>query len=270
MPTGTTTYYNDVGVTVNPIRYKGYYYDTESGFYYLQSRYYDPVVGRFISADTPDYLGSSGTVLSFNLFAYCENDPLLNQDPTGHSTLVVYSSYQLAISISTLLAKFLPAIASLSRAAFVVMAALVIRFIALYLIGKTMLKEVEKAQKNNLNEVKGTYSVYVLIADAVHGGGVFYVGRKKNISKRYSAHKRDLEKKKVGGDFMIQPVYVNLNWLESRVYEQALMNAFEPEILINKIRGLARNKISPIHFVESVLSRIGDIAEDEWLNYIGS
>lgn len=84
VPIGTTTYYNDVGVTVNPIRYKGYYYDNESGFYYLQSRYYDPVVGRFISADTTDYLGASGTVLAFNLFAYCENNPINKNDFNGH------------------------------------------------------------------------------------------------------------------------------------------------------------------------------------------
>ena len=99
---------------------------------------------------------------------------------------------------------------------------------------------------------------------------MFYVGRTKSIPKRYAAPKRNPEKKREGGDFLIQPVYVNLNRLESKVYEQALMNAFEPEILINKIRGIARNRISPIHFVKSVISRIGDIAENDWLNFIGS
>ena len=68
---------------INPIRYRSYYYDTETGFYYLQSRYYDPETGRFINADGINYLGVNGTVLSFNLFAYCENNPVLHKDSSG-------------------------------------------------------------------------------------------------------------------------------------------------------------------------------------------
>ena len=81
--TGIDEEYSSCIDALNSIRYKDYYYDTESGFYYLQSRYYDPVVGRFISADSTDYLGASGTVLSFNLFAYCENGPVFNTDLSG-------------------------------------------------------------------------------------------------------------------------------------------------------------------------------------------
>ena len=56
----------------------------ESGFYYLQSRYYDPELGRFINADDAAYLGADGTPLSYNLFAYCGNNPVMGYDPTGH------------------------------------------------------------------------------------------------------------------------------------------------------------------------------------------
>ena len=70
--------------TVNPFRYRGYYYDTETGLYYLQSRYYDPEVGRFLNADEATYLGASGTILGYNLFAYCENNPVNYEDPTGN------------------------------------------------------------------------------------------------------------------------------------------------------------------------------------------
>ena len=59
--------------TVNPLRYRGYYYDSESGFYYLQSRYFDPVICRFINAD-----GYSSTGQGFsghNMFVYCKNCP---------------------------------------------------------------------------------------------------------------------------------------------------------------------------------------------------
>ena len=58
---------------VNPFRYRGYYYDTESGIYYLQSRYYDPTTGRFVNADSFEYLGASDNIKSYNLFAYCSN-----------------------------------------------------------------------------------------------------------------------------------------------------------------------------------------------------
>ena len=56
----------------NPFRYRGYYYDTETGLYYLNSRYYDPEVGRFINADK--YIVTDPqSVLCANTFAYCEN-----------------------------------------------------------------------------------------------------------------------------------------------------------------------------------------------------
>ena len=79
----TTT--NSVG-TQNPFRYRGYYYDTETSLYYLQSRYYDPEVGRFINADAFASTDISG-VLSTNMFAYCENNPVMRSDPTGETFL---------------------------------------------------------------------------------------------------------------------------------------------------------------------------------------
>ena len=72
---------NSVG-TQNPFRYKGYYYDTETKLYYLQTRYYDPDTGRFINADAYATTDAGG-VLSSNMFAYCENNPILRSDPTG-------------------------------------------------------------------------------------------------------------------------------------------------------------------------------------------
>ena len=68
---------------LNPLRYRGYVYDIETGLYYLQSRYYNPYWGRFISADSVDYLGADGTPISYNLFAYCGNNPLNWCDPCG-------------------------------------------------------------------------------------------------------------------------------------------------------------------------------------------
>ena len=68
--------------TANPFRYCGYYYDNDTGLYYLQSRYYDPAIGRFINADTYTTTDADG-LLSTNMFAYCENNPVMGTDPTG-------------------------------------------------------------------------------------------------------------------------------------------------------------------------------------------
>ncbi|MBQ6273895.1 MAG: DNRLRE domain-containing protein [Oscillospiraceae bacterium] len=74
--------------SINPIRYRGYYYDAETGMYYLQSRYYDPVVGRFINGDA---FGSTGQgILGRNMFAYCESSPVIYSDPHGH---LVFGSF---------------------------------------------------------------------------------------------------------------------------------------------------------------------------------
>ena len=66
----------------NPFVYKGYYYDSEVNLYYLNSRYYDPSIGRFISTDDISYL-SPDNLKGLNLFAYCENNPIMYKDPSG-------------------------------------------------------------------------------------------------------------------------------------------------------------------------------------------
>ena len=65
----------------NPIRYRGYVYDTETGYYYLQSRYYSPDLCRFISSDT--YVSTGTGMLGFNMFSYCNGNPILFEDSTG-------------------------------------------------------------------------------------------------------------------------------------------------------------------------------------------
>lgn len=68
---------------LNPFRYRGYIYDDETGLYYLKSRYYDPITGRFLNADDTTYIGFTDTVLSYNIFAYCENNAINFRDPHG-------------------------------------------------------------------------------------------------------------------------------------------------------------------------------------------
>lgn len=77
---------NEIPFALNHITYRGYYKDNETGFYYLQSRYYDAEVGRFINADDVNYLGGSGKALGYNLYTYCESDPINFTDPKGYSS----------------------------------------------------------------------------------------------------------------------------------------------------------------------------------------
>ena len=73
---------------VNPLRYRGYVYDTETTLYYLQSRYYDPELGRFINADS--YASTGQGILGNNMFAYCLNNPVVLVDGSGNAAHICF------------------------------------------------------------------------------------------------------------------------------------------------------------------------------------
>jgi len=83
----TTTYSNNGASTAaryNPFKYRGYYHDDDTNLYYLNSRYYDPGTGRFINADTTDILTATPEALTDkNLYAYCDNNPIMRKDNGG-------------------------------------------------------------------------------------------------------------------------------------------------------------------------------------------
>ena len=83
-PTSTTYSNNGASTAViyNPFRYRGYYYDSELGFYYLNSRYYNPSTGRFINAD--EYINANKDIIGYNMFAYCSNNPIMYVDLSGN------------------------------------------------------------------------------------------------------------------------------------------------------------------------------------------
>ncbi len=102
---GKCTVTNAAGYAVgdkNPFRYRGYYYDTETGLYYLNSRYYNPEFGRFISAD--GFVSTGQGITGSNMFAYCGNNPINRYDPSGNSFL--------GIAAGAVLLKYLAAIAA--------------------------------------------------------------------------------------------------------------------------------------------------------------
>ena len=82
--------------TLNPFRYRSYYFDTETGFYFLQTRYYDPEIGRFITIDDLSYLDPD-SINGLNLYAYCGNNPVNNADSTG---IFAISTFLIGLAVS--------------------------------------------------------------------------------------------------------------------------------------------------------------------------
>ena len=77
----------------NPLLYRGYVYDWETGLYYLQSRYYDPEWGRFINCDV--YAATGQGLIGNNMFAYCNNNPVMYKDPSG--TFLLFDDFFIAV-----------------------------------------------------------------------------------------------------------------------------------------------------------------------------
>ena len=94
---------NDI-LNKNPIRYRGYYLDIESGLYYVHARYYDSIVGRWISIDDINCLGNEGEILSYNLYAYCLNNPINRVDINGNSSLPNWAKITIGVSVIVALA----------------------------------------------------------------------------------------------------------------------------------------------------------------------
>ena len=82
---GTSTQVQSMAISglFNPLRYRGYYYDSETGLYYLNTRYYDPSIGRFINSDG-EISEIGGEILGYNTFAYCQNNPVNSDDSNGN------------------------------------------------------------------------------------------------------------------------------------------------------------------------------------------
>ena len=217
--------------TLNPLRYRGYYYDTETGFYFLQSRYYDPTVGRFINAD--GYVSTGRSISDYNMFAYCGNDPVNMSDPTGHwpklSTIyaavaitaltvaaVAFAVASCGVAVPGLVAVGSGMIIGASAGAaatatnIAIGAAIIAGASAASAITSAITeKAVEKALKRN-------NSVYVLKDD---NGTVQYVGRTTNVSKREIAHKANPYR----ANLKLEVIQPNLNYAQARAVEQAAM-----------------------------------------------
>ena len=180
-------------------------YDEDTTMYYLQTRYYDPTTGRFINADDTAYVDTnSGTPLSTNMFAYCENNHINKTDPNGENSVSLVNMSLanalsgIMISISASLISIKAALSSCWLPILCISAVAVAIVGIVYTVNK--IRCLMSSAKNVISSVKTKinsgcvnsknlkrHSVYV-IAPRSDPSDVWYVGRTKNFSKRKYVH----------------------------------------------------------------------------------
>ncbi len=237
---------------INPIRYRGYYYDSETGFYYLQSRYYDPETGRFINADAA--IGQIGNVQGSNMFSYCFNNPVNMSDSTGNwpklskiFTIVAVAAVGVAVVAATIATcgAAAPALAvagggiiggvsagAVATATSVATGAMIVAGVSTAAAVKSAIAEKtaeKKARRNN--------SVYVLKDNT---GTVQYVGRTNNVNRRRAAHSANPAR----AGLELEVIQSNLNYIQARAIEQAAMAYYHTINTTNKMNNQI-NGISP-------------------------
>ena len=244
---------NTIGL-FNPIRYRSYYFDAETGLYYVSSRYYDPEVYRFINADAA--IGQIGNVQGTNMFAYCFNNPVNMSDPTGNLpklstifTVVAVAAVAVAavaVTVATC-GTAAPALAvagggiiggisagAAATAASVATGAMIVAGVstAAAVTSAVAEKAVKKSAKQN-------NSVYVLKDDT---GTVQYVGRTTDVAKRAKAH----EANPARAGLKLEVIQPNLSYVQARAVEQAAMAYYHTINTANKMNNQI-NGISPFN-----------------------
>ena len=203
-----------VGVQ-NPFRYRGYYYDQETGFYYLQSRYYDPETERFINSDSIS--GIVGDFLNRNVYSYCENNPINMVDSSGTFAIAI------SITIGGL-------VQALVTTAVIILATVAVAYIAAQI--QSYVESKPKIEPKN-------QSVYVLRDNK---GDVRYVGRSKDPTRREKQHQNDpLHPQRK--TYKMEVVVSNLNKKEARAFEQMLISAYMSKHIENSRREIAKGNV---------------------------
>ena len=234
----------------NPFRYRGYYYDSELGMYYLQSRYYDPAIGRFINPDAA--LGKMDSVQGHNVFVYGFNCPIMFTDHAGNwpslSTIcAVVAVAACVVAVGALCVATaglatvavagagtaLMATATTTTALGVATVAIKVAVVATAAgaISDTVEQKVEEktTQQNN--------SVYVLKDE---NGTVQYVGRTNNVAKREIAHRANPAR----AGLKMEVIASGLSLPEARALEQAGMAYYHTINTANKMNNQI-NSVSP-------------------------
>jgi len=246
---------------INPFRYRGYYYDDETNLYYLQSRYYNPEVGRFVNRDEICLTLLNNTSVASNLFCYCTNTPITMIDYNGYysSTLVISASITTLLSgkLSSLMTGISASMASLKIAistswiiALCVAAAAIAITGIIYTVNKlkslsssaqsvvSSTKSKVKSGGLNPNKLKN-YTVYVIVYK--NTTDVVYVGMTKNYTARKNKH---TSKKFPKTKYTMMPIATGLSKSQARALEQTLITAYTLDTLENMINSISPKKWS--------------------------
>ena len=246
--------------TINPFRYRGYYYDEEIEFYYLQTRYYNASVGRFINEDESVYIGISASILGYNIFTYCDNDTPNLSDPTGHYAGALVLSKPILASLGSALpgimtgisaslasvkaaiatSWFIPVCIAAAAIAIVGIVYVVNRVVALMASATQTVSAVKsKARSKGIDPNKlRNYTVYVIVKNGTID--VVYVG----ITKRYSSRKSQHKKRFPTSKFTMMPIATGLTKNEARAMEQTIITAYTLDTLVNMINSISPKKWS--------------------------
>ena len=206
---------NNIG-SKNAIRYRGYYYDTESNLYYLNARYYDPQIKRFLNPD--GLLGANGGVIGYNMYAYCNNNPVSFSDPDGLSCRACNYIFDVGGGSDMLAVMAIGAGTAIALGA-AANPDIVTDTFESFVNGITSVGDSIKnwVVKKIAEKTEGkSYSIYVLIDE---DDKVQYVGRTSDVEKRKAAHERNPHRK--GLKFVV--IASDLNYEQSRAFEQAAM-----------------------------------------------
>ena len=252
----------------NVLKYRGYYYDAETGFYYVSSRYYDPEICRFINADS-SVSGVGGDIRGYNLYSYCFNNPVNMSDPDGNwpklstilKTVAVVATAVVAVAaVAAVAAPMLATLGASTLATTIASTATTVMAQATAVAAVSVVASAS-SQKAETRKTK-TYSVYFL---ADENKTTQYVGRVTdsgyNARMKYHRNTRGLEPAhRISG----------LSYQEARGLEEIGMiechtlNALNP--INNQIHGISSKNGMGESYMKAACDYLFNRAEDELLN----
>ena len=266
----------------NPFRYRGYYHDTETGLYYLNDRYYDPSVGRFVNAD--GYLSTGQSVSGNNLFAYCYNNPVNMSDlsgnwPTLSQVLVGVAIVAGVVALGALVVVscgvLAPGLAAAGGAVIGGLSAGTIATAGMVALGATYVAAVSltvafvvgAVESNGTIQSNSAHNQSVYIMRDATTNEVAYVGRTNDPVRRQLEHDRDPSK---AGLDPLEVKFTGLTVGQARVVEQVLISAYSLDYLRNARREIARGNVAGFNEeIEKINQLFNNASEDELLNLMG-
>ncbi|AEB75046.1 RHS repeat-associated core domain-containing protein [Clostridium botulinum] len=218
----------------NPYRYRGYRYDTETGLYYLNSRYYNSEWGRFVNAD--GIIGEAEDLLSYNMFAYCNNNCINSLDLNGEYAVSIFMTSAIKYGI-----RIIGAIASSEIimgvaivAAFIGTGALIYKGIQIYKASSShAAKTIQNKNQDISNNEKNTPYSHLKDSSRVGKGKKFTATQKKKIIKE----NRKRNKGKVISDDQLDPYQELVQPRKSQKGVTPLQNEWQIDHIIPKSKG---------------------------------